>query len=538
MESESVSESLSISKNETKNEQKKKKIIKLTRPNLKRLKSFTITATNPYLKTDEGKFNSNENLKQIIQSRNAQKKGTFCMSIFNYNKSANKMKNLKNLIQSNISPTLSTYENEKEISRNNNLKKYEEKTKNIHQKIYNMYNSYYKPYNFKVITKNNKTKEGATNLIHSPPTFKSTKKIMNKSLYSRSIETKSKTSKIKSPLKIKFNIPHTPNMSPKKRKQSILLMKTSPNKNLHEKISKLVEEIEHKNKKVYIPKTKSKEARQRLVMLLNRKKGIYDENLNNKTKKKMSKNEYPMLIKKPTNNIQMNNLIINSFSVGYNHIEFSKKLYDLNEVFFSLLENMKKKRAEIDIARFEKEKKKYSDNSSYKDYNKIYNFNELYYQRNNRDKWEKKFMLDQYEFKIPEKTFQKFKKYQKNQRKKDFIENSKKLSYLITKLDAEEYEIPDEFTLNYKSTRSYISTKNFKRISRLLKILKTNEDEEQTGNIILKADLLKKEQRNIENDLLNIIGKSEKTRIVKTTFKPKTIEKYKSISGNYFGLPV
>ena len=252
----------------------------------------------------------------------------------------------------------------------------------------------------------------------------------------------------------------------------------------------------------------------------------------------MTKNDYPILIKKPTNNIEMNNLIINSFSVGHNHIEYSKKLYDLNEVFFSLLENMKQRRAEIDIARFEKAKKKYTDYETYKDFNKIYNFNELNYQRNNRDKWEKKFMLDQYEFKIPESEFKKFKKFQKNQRKKDFIEASKKLSDLITKLDADEYEYPDDITLNYKSTRSYISPKNFKRISRLLKIVKTNEDEEQTGNIVLKADMLKKEQRNIENEMINIIGKSEKTRFVKNIFKPKTIVKYKSISGNYFGLPV
>ena len=46
---------------------------------------------------------------------------------------------------------------------------------------------------------------------------------------------------------------------------------------------------------------------------------------------------------------------------------------------------------------------------SYKN-NRTSNFNEYYYQRNNRDKWEKKFMLDQYEFKIPESEFQEFKK--------------------------------------------------------------------------------------------------------------------------------
>ena len=66
-------------------------------------------------------------------------------------------------------------------------------------------------------------------------------------------------------------------------------------------------------------------------------------------------------------------------------------------LLYEEVETMKKKRTEMDIARFEKTKRKYED----KDQHDI-NF-ELYNQRNNRDKWEKKFMLDQYEYRIPEK---------------------------------------------------------------------------------------------------------------------------------------
>ena len=318
----------------------------------------------------------------------------------------------------------------------------------------------------------------------------------------------------------------------KKRKHSYNLLRTESDKRLREKVNEVVREIDHNKKKEYIPKVKSKEARARLVSLLNRKKGIVDETLNLLSKKKMAKNDPFMLVKKPTNNIEMNNLIINSFGVGNAHIEFSKKLYDLNEVFFSLLENMKIRRTEIDIARFEKAKRKYEN----KDYHKI-NF-ESYYQRNNRDRWEKRFMLDQYEYRIPEKEFQKFKRYERAKDKKIFMENAKKLSHLITKLDADEYEAPDEVTHNYRSTKSNISSINYKRISRLLKILKNNEDEEQTGNIILKADYLKKEQRINENQMINIIGKSGKPRFVKNLLKPRTVNKYKSISGNFFGLPV
>ena len=274
----------------------------------------------------------------------------------------------------------------------------------------------------------------------------------------------------------------------------------------------------------------------KLVSLLNKKKGIINENIYYLSKKKIRKGANPMLIKKPTNNIEMNNLIINSFGIGENQNEFSKKLFDLNEVFFSLLENMKKRRAEIDIARFEREKRKYTDENNYKDYHKT-NL-ELIFNRNNRDKWEKKFMLEQYKYKIPEKEFRRFKRYQKNKGRVGFIENAKKLTSLINQLDADEYETPDQYTHNYRSTKTNVSALNFKRVSRLLKILKTNEDEEQTGNIILKPDYLRKEQQTIENEMLNIIGKSDKLRFVKNILKTKTVNKYKSISGNFFGLPV
>ena len=525
MDSDSNSENFNISKDKF---QKKKKSIKLTKPNLKRLNTYSEKSRNPYTYISTEKNNSHQDFK-LIKDRNNDRKKTYLMNLFNYNKSANKIKSTKKQSQSNLIQTLSTYDNEKEIMNRNND---QEKIKNIHKKIFNMYNAYYKTYINK--TSKNKKKEETKILLNSPPTLLSKKDKLNYNIHSRSIETRSKTSQIKSSLKKKLNI-QTPKIYPLERKYSI--QNTSPDKYLHEKVSQLVEEIDHKKKKEYKPRTKLKEGRTKLLSLLNKKKGNFKDYINLISRKKITKNDYPILIKKPTNNIEMNNLIINSFSTGYNYIDFSKKLYNLNEVFFNLIEAMKQKRSEIDIAKFERAKKKYSDNDSYKN-NRTSNFNEYFYQRNNRDKWEKKFMLDQYEFKIPESEFQKFKKYKKQTRKKNIVESSKKLSNLITNLDAEEYENPDEITLNYKSTRSFISSQNFKRISRLLKILKTNEDEEQTGNIILKADVLRKEQKNIENEMNTRIGKSGKARFVKNIFKPKTIDKYKSISGNYFGLPV
>ena len=293
------------------------------------------------------------------------------------------------------------------------------------------------------------------------------------------------------------------------------------------------EEMAEKNQKKLL-KNKSKDVRGKLVSLLNKNRqgnNQENENLNYYSKKKIQRGDNPMLIRKPTNNIEMNNLIINSFGAGYNHNEYSKKIFNLNETYFTLLENMKQRRAEIDIAKFEKEKNKYIK----KEYQKQ-NY-ETYFQKNNRDKWEKKFMHDQYHYRIPEKEFKQFKKSKYDEIKKQIIKDSKKLSELITNMDAEEYEYPDATNKCYKSTKQSISLKNVKRIYRVQKILRNIEDDEQTGKIIIDAVKLKKEQKKIETEIISAIGRSGKPRFVKSLFKPRTIRKYKGISGNYFGLP-
>ena len=536
MEEDSLSDNHKISETSSFLENKMNRNTRINRYD-KRLNTFT---SSMHL---IGKRFSNRGIKHSPKSRNSFRKKTLHNNnLFIYNKSSKKIKSMKLNCHSNISPTLSTYDNEKEITKNNIEN---ERMKNIHQKIYNLYNSYYKAYknnnanskNYDINkTENEENKTKALLYGLESPSIKSIKKnqVSKLQILSKSIETKSKTSKIKSSLKSKFNV-QSPKIK-KGTKNSHKLIKSEPDRRLREKIIELVKEIDHDKKKAYISRQKLKGARVKLVSLLNKKKGIINENIYYLSKKKIRKGANPMLIKKPTNNIEMNNLIINSFAVGENQNEYSKKLFDLNEVFFSLLENMKKRRAEIDIARFEREKRKYSDEANYKDYRKT-NF-ELYFHRNNRDKWEKKFMLEQYKYRIPEGEFKQFKKYEKNKNKITSIENAKKLTSLINQLDADEYELPDQYTHNFRSSKTYISELNFKRISRLLKILKTNEDEEQTGTIILKPDNLRKEQQIIENEMINIIGKSGKPRFVKNALKPKTVNKYKSISGNFFGLPV
>ena len=146
-------------------------------------------------------------------------------------------------------------------------------------------------------------------------------------------------------------------------------------------------------------------------------------------------------------------------------------------------------------------------------------------------------MNKQYQYKIPEKEFKIFKKEKQTKMRKQIIKDSQKLSELLTNMDAEEYELPDIITKYYKSTKTIISLKNVKRISRVQKILKSVEDEEQTGKIAFDAEQLKREQNKIESEMINAFGRAGRPRFVKTIFKPRTIRKYKGISGNYFGLP-
>lgn len=313
------------------------------------------------------------------------------------------------------------------------------------------------------------------------------------------------------------------------RRVSSLIKELNVNKNTLLLLFKDEENKENTSKKSSkeISKSKLREARNKLISLFNKKENDF---LNFSSKRKILKSENP-IIKKPTNNLEMNELIINSFGTGFNHSEYAKKLYNLNETFFSLLENMKQRRAEMDIAKFERQKNKYQKKEDQK-----INY-EVFFQKGYRDKWERKFMLNQYKYKIPEKEFKKFKKYKQAQMKKKIVKDSQKLSDLLTKMDAEEYELPDAISKHYKSTGNFISPKNIKRIYRVQKILKNIEDDEQTGKVIINVDKLKKEQKKVEAELISAIKDSGKPRFVKNVFKPKTMLKFKGITGNYFGLP-
>ena len=217
-----------------------------------------------------------------------------------------------------------------------------------------LYTSYYKAYQFQTLKSKEKHDEEIQKELEkvkrnnyksflfnfNSPSKESVKKgqLLRRNTVSRSIQIKSKTSIIQEAFKATFNF-QSPTI--KKRKTSYII-RTEPSRLLRERVKEVVKEIDNKNRNKYIPKVKADDGRVKLVSLLNQRNGIIDETINFMSKKKFAKATPLMLVRKPTNNIEMNELIINSFGVGVNHIEFSMKLYDLNEVFFNLLEIMKK----------------------------------------------------------------------------------------------------------------------------------------------------------------------------------------------------
>ena len=118
------------------------------------------------------------------------------------------------------------------------------------------------------------------------------------------------------------------------------------------------------------------------------------------------------------------------------------------------------------------------------------------------------------------------------------MKESLQLADNIMKMDADEYEVPNEL-FEFRSTRSFVSNVNVYRIRRVKRIMKNIEDKEQLGAYDVNVEKLKKDQKISETEGMLAIKKagSGKPRFVKTQFKASTISKYKGISGDFFGLP-
>jgi hypothetical protein len=230
------------------------------------------------------------------------------------------------------------------------------------------------------------------------------------------------------------------------------------------------------------------------------------------------------IIKRPKNTFEMNKLLINSFALTQDRAqELSKKLYIINENFFNIMREMKIEKAEMELKQLNQKKDKITPLT-------------VEQIKSNEKKWERKFLLKKYDNKMSEKEFKKFKKLNKIERNKEIREKSKQLADNIMKMDAREYEKPDDIYI-FKSTGGYVSKINIHRIRRVKKILQNIEDKEQLGAMDVNVEKLRKNQKKSEAEVMLAIKRSGKPRFVKTHFKESTIIKYKGASGEYFGVP-
>ena len=238
----------------------------------------------------------------------------------------------------------------------------------------------------------------------------------------------------------------------------------------------------------------------------------------------------------PTSNLELNNILINGFglngSINPSSINFSKKLSQISEKYFNILESMKRKRTKIQLENFEKLKHTLNNHSSLKKTKEIQLLSNMY----KDDKWVKKFFQSQYNNdKIPNIDFDNFKNNELLKLKKKIKDNSEKFADLICKIDSEPYEEKNEDEKNFDSSKEPISFRNLQRIVRLKGIRKTGKDYENNDFGLEVNDKLKQEADETEDFLTLTIEQLGPPKFIKTVFKSTTLRKYQVVSGTLFG---
>ena len=233
----------------------------------------------------------------------------------------------------------------------------------------------------------------------------------------------------------------------------------------------------------------------------------------------------------PTNNIELNKILINSF--GFNEsLNFSKKLFTMSEKYYNILEIMKKKRTKLQIEHFEKLKHYLQSTKNGKKTKDI----EYTSNMQKEDKWAKKFFKTQYkDDKLSNYEYEIFKMSQKMKLKKKIHRNAEKFSNLILKMDSEPYEMKNSNENNYDSSKEKVSFKNLDRVVRLRGIQKTGKDFENNDFGLEVNEKNKEENNKVKNMLILTLEQLGPPKFIKSHFKSTTIRKYQTVSGNLFG---
>ena len=339
------------------------------------------------------------------------------------------------------------------------------------------------------------------------------------------------------------NINSIPNNSNKYSASNSLNSSTLSSENLKKQISQIVKDVSkrHKNRintsySKNISKTKSlyvlkknknksidfyaKKSKNKLLNLLNK-----EGNLNNflKSMKIKTTRNYFKARRKPKNNLEMNNLLINSFGLNKGNLnEFSKQLYTLNENYFSVMKKMKKEKAEMESRNFEERRNSRSNSLSFE------------IKEEKEREWEKNFMNNIYKNKLSESEFNNFKEMNRICHNNNIIKHAKNFADTIMNINLDEYEYPNEFHV-YKNYKKYISINNINHISKMEKLMKDVEEREKFDVIDMNLEQLKNIQKKSEAESMLAINRAGIPKFIKTKFKRSTILKYKGVSGEFLG---
>ena len=229
-----------------------------------------------------------------------------------------------------------------------------------------------------------------------------------------------------------------------------------------------------------------------------------------------------------TNSLSMNKFIINGY--GFNKVKNTntKRMIKVSKNYHHFMESMQQTQNEIKVKNFELIK-----NSE--------NPNDLPYFANNimseikTEKWKKKFLVE-YLLTTNKMTNKEFKEFKENYSVFQTLkakQNSQKFTQLIFDMDSDEY---NDRMISCEGTD--VNFNNLSRSIRLYKIMKTGEDEEREGNIVGNADFLRKEKNDLNNKMEVALKDISPPKYLKRKFKKDTVDKYKAVCGEYFGVPV
>ena len=332
----------------------------------------------------------------------------------------------------------------------------------------------------------------------------------------------------------------------------------------HKKIKNIINEIESKHKselnkykngiynlgikgnklkikidnsfQISMKKNKSSIFQKMTKLIPNKDQNKKEKSVENKIKIKKKRKK----IFEPTNNIEMNKLLINNYGLTKGltemNLDYSKKLSKIGERFLNILENMKMKRTKVRIDNFHKLKE--SMYNLDKDY--IPTEEEVNLLSNNKsNQWEKNFFQKHYlnDKNINEEFDKYYFQYKINQKKKIKLQ-SKQIANIIKNNDDKPYEKINKKKKIYPSSKSQISKMNLNRVINLLNTIKKGEDYQREELLNIGADKLKKEQKKQEDKLFLTLHNLGPPNFISSKFRSKTVSKFNCVSGDYFGIPV